>query len=110
MLNKKIAIYIPSTIDVNKKLPVAEHERYVKKVAGIFSECFGGASAQKIHGFWKAKSGELVAEDNTIVYAFCDNRKLHRNRNRIIKLAVDTRNELSQEYISVEINGRLIFV
>lgn len=110
MLNKKVAIYIPGTIDINKKISLAEHEKYIEKIAGIFSDCFGGASTQSICGFWKAKSGELVKENNTIVYAFCDKRRLYRNRNRILKLAEAMRNELSQEYISVEINNRLLFV
>lgn len=49
-LNAKVAIYVPSTTDVN--VPTDDKE----------SEWFGG---------WVSNSGALVVENVTIVYAFC---------------------------------------
>ena len=109
MLNKKIAIYVPSTF-WNKPIPQTLHDEYVEKAARIFSSLFGGATAQKASGFWKNCDGELVCENITIIYAFTDADGLENHKNDIIDFALRIGKELNQECVSVEIDGELLFI
>lgn len=67
-LNAKVAIYVPSTTDVN--VPT-DNKKFVNKVMTKFSEWFGGCTSTPAVGGWVSNSGALVVENVTIVYAFC---------------------------------------
>ena len=67
-LNAKVAIYVPSTTEVN--VPT-DNKEFVNKVMTKFSEWFGGCTSTPAVGGWVSNSGALVVENVTIVYAFC---------------------------------------
>ena len=68
-LKSKITVYVPATVDVNKEI---DNSAQVERVARLLSECFGGATASPVRGYWVAENGALVAEKTTMVFAFCD--------------------------------------
>lgn len=67
-LNAKVAIYVPSTTDVNQP---CDNKVVVNKVMTAFSKWFGGCTSTPAVGGWVSNSGALVVENVTIVYAFC---------------------------------------
>ncbi len=78
-LNHKISIYVPGTKDVNKETDNGEQ---VKKIIGVLSDMFGGATAGEHLGGWRSNSGEIVTEKITIVYAFCNEESLKKQHSK----------------------------
>ena len=71
---------------------------------------FGGATAQAATGAWMSESKGLIKEDITIVYAFTDEAGLNDHRAEVIQLATDIASGMTQEAVSVEIDGSLQFI
>lgn len=107
MLLKKVSIYVPSTVDVDKPVNNAE---YVEKTCRFLADNFGGCTAQKAQGSWIASDGKLVVEDVTICYAYCDLISYVKSILSVQKFARELCREMTQEAISVEFNGKLAFV
>ena len=107
MLSHIFKIYVPSTTDVNNAINNAEK---VRNTLVFLSDMFGGATATEARGAWVSNSAGLVLEDVTICYAFTTLTGKLRNRRKIMEYAARLRDEMRQEAISVEIDGRLYFV
>lgn len=73
-----VSLTVPSTVNINNALSADETMRRVENVAQMFSEKFGGATAQAANGYYVAVDGSLIKEDVTIVTAFvaADNDRL----------------------------------
>ena len=109
MLNKKIAIYVPSTKGENA-ITEKEHNQYVDYVASTFCALFGGATAEKTTGFWRNNNYRLIKENITIVYSFTDAETAKANKSNVVTIAEKIKAELMQECVSVEYNGQLLFI
>lgn len=106
-LNCEIAIFVPSTVDVDKEI---DNSQYVKTTLAKLSSIFGGATAQTAYGGWVAESGNLVTEKVTIVYANCTSEQLENNIAECVDYAKQLCKKMSQECISVRVNGKLGFI
>ena len=100
-------IYVPSTVDVNKTV---DNSAAVSGCLSFLSGLFGGATALQASGAWVSDSAGLVLENVTICYAFTNLRGLLRGRRAVLAYAKDLRDKMSQDCVSVEIDGRLYFV
>ena len=100
-------IYVPSTVDVDS--PV-DSSAAVSGCLSFLSGLFGGATALHASGAWVSDSAGLVLENVTICYAFTNLRGLLRGRRAVLAYAKDLRDEMKQDAVSVEIDGRLYFV
>lgn len=100
-------IYVPSTVSVDR--PV-DSSAAVAGCLSFLSGLFGGATALQASGAWVSDSAGLVREDITICYAFCGLRSFLRGRRAVLGYAKDLRDKMSQECVSVEIDGRLYLV
>lgn len=104
----KIAVYVPSTFRVNEAINPAP---YVQRLARKFSAMFGGCSASRVSGYWVSDdTGELIEEAPVIVYSFTDRVTAEAYIADVVALAVDLREELQQEAISLEYDGSLYFI
>lgn len=106
-LDSKVAIYVPSTTDVN--VPV-DNKAQVLDVIRELSTIFGGATATEAVGGWVAASGETVIEHVTIVYSFASSEALRNNIEKVLSICERLKAEMSQEAITLEINGQVKFV
>ena len=106
-LDCKVSIYVPSTNDVD--VPVDNSEQ-VKSVIAELSELFGGATASNALGGWVCENGKLLLERVTVVYSFCSSEKLDEYAERIIGICERLKKEMSQEAVTLEINGQCKFV
>ena len=106
-LDSKVTIYVPSTNNVN--VPVDNAEQ-VKKVIGELSEMFGGATASNALGGWVCGNGEVLLEKVTVVYSFCTSTQLDEKAEQIIGICERLKKEMSQEAVTLEINGQCKFV
>ena len=106
-LNAKVAIYVPSTTDVN--VPT-DNKEFVSKVMTKFSEWFGGCTSTPAVGGWVSNSGVLVVENVTIVYTFCTPESFGEHFEEVYTLAAEIRDEMKQEAVTMEYNGQVKFV
>lgn len=107
MLTHKFSIYVPSTTNVNEH---TDNAKQVTAALSFLSSLFGGATAASARGAWLSDSAGLVLENVTICYAFCSLAEKIKNRSKVLEYAAKLRDEMKQEAISIELDGRLIFV
>ena len=106
MLNKKISIYVPSTLH-DKPAPQNIINYYVNDTLKKLSVMFGGATATTARGSWfSTELNKLIVEDITICYAFCDNYDL----SKLIFICENLKTVFEQESISLETENGLMFV
>ena len=106
-LDSKVGIYVPSTQNVNESVDNSEQ---VKSVIKELSVLFGGATASDAVGGWVTESGEIVVEHVTIVYSFCTSEQLKDHFDDIYSIAQRIKKEMTQEAVTLEINGQVKFV
>ena len=106
-LKSKVAIYIPSTININQSIDNSEQ---VKNTCSFLSGLFGGCTAVNASGSWISDAGNLIQEPITIVYSYCNKLQLIKAKKSIVKFCKNICSEMLQEAVSLEINNQLYFV
>ena len=106
-LTTKIAIYVPSTIDIDS--PV-DNSAQVKKTACFLSDLFGGCTAFQASGYWIDSNKKLITENPVVVYAYTTKDKAQEAEEKIIEYVKSLCVEMSQDCISVEYNNKLYFI
>lgn len=106
-LDSKVAIYVPSTLNVNEE---TDNTAQVMNIIRKLSTLFGGATASDAVGGWVAEDGQTVIEKVKIVYSFCTSDQLKEHISTIIAICEELKTEMSQEAITLEINGQVKFV
>lgn len=106
-LDSKVAVYVPSTVNVNES---CDSSAMVRRVLSKLSELFGGATATKAIGGWMSLEAGLVTEEVTIVYSFCKSDDFANHFNEILELCEAIKVEMSQEAVTLEYNGQIKFV
>lgn len=108
-LTHSVAVYVPSTRDVDTPLAEAEIKALVQRTGEFLTERFGGATAVVGTGYYVAKDGRLVTELVTRVYAF-SSQVTTSDRLAVIEYAAQLRDEIGQESVSVEVDNKLRFI
>lgn len=106
-LDCKVAIYVPSTTNVNES---CDNSKQVISVIRELSQMFGGATASDAVGGWVAESGETVIEHVKIVYSFCTSEQLTERFDDVYAICQRIKKEMSQEAVTLEVNGQCKFV
>ncbi len=106
-LNKKVAVYVPSTVDKNIQVDTS---KTVTAVAAHLANLYGGSTCMETIGNYIADNGELIAEKITIVYSFTSRKQLAKTIKSILQLANTVKTELTQECVSIEVNNKLMFI
>ena len=99
-MKSKITVYVPATVDVNKEI---DNSAQVERVARLLSECFGGATASPVRGYW-------VAEKTTMVFAYCDTAAAEKYIDDVVTLCNELKHEMGQEAVALEYNGSMYFI
>ena len=106
-LDSKVSVYVPSTVNVSEQ---TDNTEQVKNVIRELSQLFGGATATQAVGGWVSESGETILERVTIVYSFCTSEQLREHFEDVYGIAQRIKEEMSQEAVTLEINGQVKFV
>ena len=106
-LPERIAVYIPTTCDINK---TCDTTKYKEHFTTLFSKLFGGCSAQNIDGFWISEKAGKVAESIYMIYAYSDHETINNSLENVLNDVKKMCSELKQDCISLEINGVLHFI
>lgn len=104
----KIAIYVPSTVNVDCP---CDSRDMVKHVIGALTDLFGGATATRAKGCWKDISdGKLVYEDITIVYSYCTSATARHHLENVIGICEHVRDTMKQQAVTLEYNNQIAFI
>ena len=106
-LSSKVAVYVPSTLQVSESVDNSER---VKRTLEFLSEKFGGATSTKAIGCWVSTEKGLIREAVEICYAYTDTVGLEANIEAVIEHCEMLKKEMGQEAVSLEINNELYFV
>ena len=106
-LDCKVAIYVPSSVNVSE---TTDNEQQVLNIIKQLSLLFGGATASDAVGGWVANDGGTVIEKVKIVYSYCTTEQLKTNIDVILQICETLKKEMLQEAITLEINGQVKFI
>jgi antirestriction protein len=106
----ELAVYVPSTMNVDKSITATELRARVKEVEKYLAETFGGfTSAEKVGGYLSSKSS-VITEKVIPVTAFATNDSFTANKSKLVnKLSVWAK-KWGQEAIGFEFEGDLYYV
>lgn len=106
MLNKKISIYVPSTMH-DKPAPENVINYYVNDTLKKLSIMFGGATMTEARGSWySTELDKLITEKVYICYSYCDSYDLAA----LQSICENLKTVFQQEAISLETENGLMFV
>jgi hypothetical protein len=106
-LSSKVAVYVPSTLQVSETIDSSE---YVKRTLEFLSSSFGGATSTKAVGCWMSKEEGLIKETVEVCYSYTDTVGLESNIEAVIEYCEMLKKEMGQEAISLEVNNELYFI
>lgn len=103
----EVAIYVPSTINVNE---VVDNKEMVAIVRGMLEANFGETRIEDTKGSWFSEdNNEVVVEDITIVKAYT-NQLTTSQINLLTFIGEFVKERMTQEGVSVTINDSLMIV
>lgn len=106
----ELAVYVPSTKDVDKNISATELRARVKEVEKYLAETFGGfTSAEKVGGYLSSKSS-IVTEKVIPVTAFATRDSFRSNKSKLINKMSVWAKIWGQEAIGFEFEGDLYYV
>lgn len=106
-LNCKVAVYVPSTTNVSKE---CDNSKQTLQVIRELSVLFGGATSTPAVGGWVCENGEVVTEHVNIVYSFCTSEQLREHFDAVLQICERIKLEMSQEAVTLEVNGQVKFI
>lgn len=109
-LNHRVAFYVPSTTEASTPIPAEELERRTREVAALLTSFFGGATIEKVQGFYKSKNGSYIVETVHKVISFTSDQDLATHSAELIRLAEQSCKQWAQESIGLEIDNKFIFI
>ena len=109
-LDSKVAVYVPSTNNVNEADAAGLQSKFVAVLMAEFSRLFGGATTTAAVGGWMAANGQIVTENVQIVYSVCTGADFERNAAVVVGLAKRICKEMKQEAVTLEYNNRVAFI
>jgi len=104
VLVHEIAVYVPTTI--NGDTP-ANTQYWTKEIVREFSTLFGGCTITEGFGCWNSEEKGLIQEAVKIVTSSCLDLS---HIERVYDLAKELKLALSQEAVSVKIDGKLYLI
>lgn len=106
----ELAVYVPSTQDVDKVISDSELKERVDEVSEYLARLFGGfTKSDKIGGFM-ASNSELVTEDVVPVVSFATKSDFNANKEKLVNKLSEWAKRWGQEAIGFEFEGDLYYV
>lgn len=109
-LPMEVAVYVPSTSNVDKEISATEMKSRVKEVETYLAETFGGfTSSEKVGGYMSGNSG-IVTEKVVPVTAFATTESFSKNKSKLVNKMAVWAKKWGQEAMGLEFEGDLYYV
>lgn len=105
--NRKIGIYIPTLSKHGESLP---YHQSIDDSMQFMGKLFGGATCVEARGIWKTQDELLVDEKVFQVLSYTSSKALTDHVNGVISYAKNLKDNLEQDAIAVEIDGKLSII
>lgn len=109
-MSSMVAIYVPGT----NGDAIADNTETVERVASLFSDYYGGASAAPVNGYYNMSDGSLAREKSTRVYSYCTPEAFEKHFADVLNICALIKTNLSQECIGLELNhggeSRMLYI
>ncbi len=105
--NNQIAVFIPTTYEVNKPVDTT---RYIDETLAFLGKRFGGATSEEVKGIWNSNEIGLVGERLFKVHTYATAGDLQKELNDVIEYVSGMKEDLKQEAMAIEINQRLTLI
>jgi len=106
----EMAIYVPSTQDVDKVISVDEMNQRVDEVRKFLAKTFGGYTSNDVLGGFIDSKKELVNEDVVKVTAFSTKEDFEKSKAKLLTKIGKWGAKWGQEAIGLEYEGNLFYV
>jgi hypothetical protein len=106
----EVAVYVPSTQDVDKVVSKSEMKSRVDEVKKFLASLFGGFSSAPVEGGFLASDGKVVKEDVEKVVSFAPREDFEKNKEALVRQASEWASRWGQEAIGLEHEGDLYYV
>ena len=106
----EMAVYVPSTQDVDQVISVDKMDRRVDGVRKYLAKLFGGYTSEQTLGGFIASDGELVNEDVVKVTSFSTVEDFENNKEALLKQIGKWGDQWGQEAIGFEYEGDLFYI
>jgi len=105
--NNQVALFIPTTYDVNKPVDTT---KYIDETLAFLGKRFGGATSEEVKGIWNSNEIGLVGERLFKVHTYATPIDLQKKLNDVIEYVGRMKKDLKQEAMAIEINQRLTLI
>lgn len=106
-LNHTVALFVPSTMDVNQQ---TDNTSQVQAALSFLGNLFGGATSSNAEGAWRSEESGLVTEQVTIVRTFVSKQALDTHLDDVFHFASDLKVDMKQEAVAISVDNQLILV
>lgn len=106
LLPNRIAVYVPSTVNVTGPDTAGLAERFTDEAATLLATLFGGFTILRAEGGW-VSGGRLVKEPVTIVYAYCTAEQKRDGLAQVEALCQRIKAGMGQEAVALEVGSKL---
>lgn len=105
-MTHNVVVYVPS---VTKDGNLLSNTEVVSFVETLLSKRFGGTTSYQVKGSWVNQKGELIQEDITRVQSFTSNLS-DNDIDFIESLAYSVKEDMIQEFVSIEIDNHMYLI
>ncbi|GAB4412762.1 MAG: hypothetical protein OHK0039_19020 [Bacteroidia bacterium] len=102
-----IGIFIPTTVDTNKKTDTQEAR---DRTMAFMAERFGGATCKPAQGVWLSQQMGLIDEIIYIIQSHSTRQALNHYLDEVIVFVKNLKRDLRQEAMALEINNKLTLI
>lgn len=108
-LPKTVAIFVPSTVNVNGD-DNGKQAEWVDKIGSQFADWFGGVTMYQAQGGWMSAEHGLVREGIVIVESRATAEALDQHTDAVVELAEMLKADMTQEAVTLLHNGEMYLV
>ena len=109
MLKKFVAIYVPSTVNVNIAASAEKIADVTRFVCAKLASRFGGSTVTQATGYWVSETGEIVEDKIQIVKSHYDCEE-SAAVTYAREIAEFVKQALTQEAVTLETNEGIDFI
>ncbi|MBW4494156.1 MAG: hypothetical protein KME26_13925 [Oscillatoria princeps RMCB-10] len=106
-LERRVAIYVPTTVDVNVPADTSLH---VEQTLQLMAQLFGGATWSEQEGLYMSNVAGMVREKSIVVRSNTTTEVLYRHLPTLVGFVGELQYQLRQETMAMELDGEMLLL
>jgi len=109
-LGNSVSVFVPSLIHATENDGGAKQKEWTDRLMVEQAKMFGGVSVYTVEGGWWSGTHGLIREGVKVVQSMASDADLDAHIKTVIGLAERMKADMSQEAVSVMVNGEMYLV